>query len=207
LATVGARSPRISYGALCCLMLRSSCEACQTLLDSTDQDIVLPILYGCFVVITTLAASRLANFTGDADDEGLLAWLNTEFRTAVVHAAQALFTVRGVVLALMTVVGNLYEEVLFRAYWIHRTGGAGQSVFQAACSSAAAFSLFHAFLALQMPSAREGLALLAFTTWEGLVCTVVYAGHGLFAAALCHGTVIFLLSAKQLMIAPVDDNE
>lgn len=89
--------------------------------------------------------------------------------------------------------GNLYEETLFRGYlqgYLERIFKS--SWWKPAVLSGLAFGFGHSFLALTVTSA--GWSLLAFASWEGLLAGFVKAKFGLAAATLCHGLAIFILA-------------
>lgn len=89
-------------------------------------------------------------------------------------------------------VGNLYEELLFRGYLqglLMRHLSAGR----AALLSGVLFALGHAPLALA--TTDVGAPLLAFCLLEGCVCGWVRMRWGLAAAALGHGLTIGLLAS------------
>lgn len=96
------------------------------------------------------------------------------------------------VLLAFSLVGNLAEEVLFRGFLQGRleqhTGAS-----RAALLSALLFAACHAFLASTVTDA--GWPLLAFTLYEGLICAFLRLRSGVIAAALAHGTAIFLLAS------------
>ncbi|WP_308416834.1 CPBP family intramembrane glutamic endopeptidase [Streptomyces sp. AJS327] len=96
------------------------------------------------------------------------------------------------VLAFFTLTGNLAEEVLFRGLLQGRLA-TEMSGAQAAVCSALAFAACHAFLASTVTDA--GWPLLVFTLYEGLICAFLRLRRGVLAAALAHGSAIFLLAA------------
>ncbi|MEV0826883.1 CPBP family glutamic-type intramembrane protease [Nonomuraea rubra] len=96
------------------------------------------------------------------------------------------------VLLLFALAGNLAEEVLFRGFlqgWLEQRAGA----VRAALLSAALFAACHVFLASTVTDA--GWPLLLFTLYEGLICAFLRLRSGVIAAALAHGTAIFLLAS------------
>ncbi|MFC7109047.1 hypothetical protein ACFQQB_56800 [Nonomuraea rubra] len=64
---------------------------------------------------------------------------------------------------------------------------------RAALLSAALFAACHVFLASTVTAA--GWPLLLFTLYEGLICAFLRLRSGVIAAALAHGTAIFLLAS------------
>ena len=117
----------------------------------------------------------------------------TSLAVTLLDPCKTLLKPRGLVLAAFALVGNLQEEVLFRAFWVHRFGRVLDRA-HLLTSSGLVFSLYHSFLALT-GTATEAAFLHLFTLWEGVVCAWMYVNYGLWAAAICHGGAIFLLSA------------
>ena len=96
-------------------------------------------------------------------------------------------------LLFFSLMGNLYEELLFRGYLQECLAGSpGGTPAQAALTSAVAFAYAHASLATATTDA--GAPLLLFCFWEGLVAAGLHANFGLVAAATAHGGAIFLMS-------------
>jgi hypothetical protein len=96
-------------------------------------------------------------------------------------------------LLVMTLLGNLYEEVLFRGYLQgylekHLTA----AWWTPALLAGLAFGFGHSFLALAVT--EVGWTLLAFATWEGIWAGLVRARYGILPATLTHGLAIFLLT-------------
>ena len=90
--------------------------------------------------------------------------------------------------------GNLYEETLFRGYlqgYLETRAQMGR--YKAGVSSGLLFGLGHSFLALTVTAV--GWPVLAFATYEGIVCGIVRARRGVFAAVLTHGLAIFVLAS------------
>lgn len=87
--------------------------------------------------------------------------------------------------------GNAYEELLFRGMLQQRLGQ-HMSATRAWVVAAVLFSLCHAWLALIVT--RVGLPVLVFTLIEGLVAGFVYRRAGLLGATLAHGLAIFALA-------------
>ncbi|WP_329089652.1 CPBP family intramembrane glutamic endopeptidase [Streptosporangium sp. NBC_01469] len=95
------------------------------------------------------------------------------------------------VLLFFCLAGNLAEEVLFRGFLQGRLEE-HDSPQRAALLSAVLFSACHVFLASTVTGV--GWPLLVFTLFEGLICAFLRLRHGVIAAALAHGTAIFLLA-------------
>ena len=96
------------------------------------------------------------------------------------------------VLLLFCLAGNLAEEVLFRGFLqgrLERHMGA----VRAALLSALLFAACHTFLASTVTNV--GWPLLAFTLYEGMICAFLRLRSGVIAAALAHGSAIFLLAS------------
>lgn len=96
------------------------------------------------------------------------------------------------VLLAFSLAGNLAEEVLFRGFLQGRLEQHAGAV-RAALLSALLFAACHAFLASTVTDV--GWPLLAFTLYEGLICAFLRVRSGVIAAALAHGTAIFLLAS------------
>ncbi len=88
--------------------------------------------------------------------------------------------------------GNLFEETLFRGYVLGRLEER-QTPLAAGVSSGFVFALCHVFLAITVTGV--GTPLLLFTVWEGVIAGIVGAKCGLVPAALTHGGAVFLLSS------------
>ncbi|SEK17206.1 MULTISPECIES: CPBP family intramembrane glutamic endopeptidase [unclassified Variovorax] len=95
-------------------------------------------------------------------------------------------------LLVFALLGNAYEELLFRGMLQQRLM-AHMPAARAVVVSGALFSLCHAWLALIVT--RAGLPVLVFTLVEGLVAGLVYRRAGLLAATLAHGLAIFVLGS------------
>lgn len=94
----------------------------------------------------------------------------------------------------VALLGNLYEEVLFRGYLQgYLETGCGMGRYQAGITSGLLFGLGHSFLALTVTAV--GWPILLFATYEGIVCGVIRARRGVAAAVLTHGLAIFLLAS------------
>ncbi|MGP3931932.1 CPBP family glutamic-type intramembrane protease [Nonomuraea sp. KM88] len=96
------------------------------------------------------------------------------------------------VLLLFSLAGNLAEEVLFRGFLQGRLEQHAGRI-RAASLSALLFAACHAFLASTVTDV--GWPLLVFTLYEGLICAFLRLRSGVIAAALAHGSAIFLLAA------------
>lgn len=97
-------------------------------------------------------------------------------------------------LLVMTLLGNLYEEVLFRGYfqgYVERVDGVTPP--RAAILSGVLFAFGHIFLALTVTDV--GAPLLVFTLYEGVLAGFVNMKWGLVAATITHGGAVFLLAA------------
>jgi uncharacterized protein len=97
-------------------------------------------------------------------------------------------------LLVMTLGGNLYEELLFRGYLQGYLLEKGTPPLRAALLSGIAFGAGHAFLASTVTSV--GLPLLAFAAWEGTILGLLRMRYGVIPAALAHGLAIFMLSSS-----------
>jgi len=98
-------------------------------------------------------------------------------------------------LLFMALVGNLYEEYLFRGLvqgYLERD----VTPLRAALLSGLAFGVFHASLACVVTTG--GAPLLVFTVYEGVLAGLVRARHGVLAATLTHGGGIFLIASGLL---------
>ena len=98
---------------------------------------------------------------------------------------------------LMALLGNLYEEVIFRGYlqgYLETTGG--MTSLRAALASGTAFGLGHIFLALTVTSV--GWPLIFFALYEGIIAALVRMKFGVIPAALTHGLAIFALASGLL---------
>lgn len=95
-------------------------------------------------------------------------------------------------LLFMALCGNWLEEVLFRGYlqgYISKLTGYWRTVLLSGLSFAAG----HIFLSATVTDL--GFIVLLFTFYEGFICAVVRANHGVVASTLTHGTAIFILAA------------
>jgi len=91
---------------------------------------------------------------------------------------------------LLSMCGNLYEEVLFRGFF---QGYLEKSLpkLQAAVASGFFFGFCHSFLASSVTN--NGLSLLIFVVYEGIIAAIVRMNYGVLASALTHGMAIFLM--------------
>ncbi|MDZ7724985.1 MAG: CPBP family glutamic-type intramembrane protease [candidate division KSB1 bacterium] len=95
-------------------------------------------------------------------------------------------------LLVFALLGNLFEETLFRGYvlgFLSKT----RNLTVAGIVSGVVFALCHSFLATTVTDI--GIPLLLFTLWEGVIAGLVGARHGILPAALTHGGAIFMLSS------------
>ena len=93
-----------------------------------------------------------------------------------------------------TLLGNLYEEALFRGYlqgYLETDGGLPP--LKAALASGAAFGFGHIFLASTVTSI--GWPLLLFATYEGIIAGLVRMKYGVIPATVTHGGAIFILAS------------
>lgn len=88
--------------------------------------------------------------------------------------------------------GNLYEESLFRGYFQGLVGKYAGPL-RAAFLSGIMFSFGHIFLATTVTN--TGYAVLVFTLFEGVVAGLVRMKSGLWAATIAHGLAVFLISS------------
>jgi len=96
------------------------------------------------------------------------------------------------VLAVFSLIGNAYEELLFRGFLQqHVSGRIGAA--RAVWFSGLAFAFGHVPLATSVTDL--GAPLLVFTAYEGLVCAVLYRHVGWVGSALAHGGGIFLMAS------------
>lgn len=95
---------------------------------------------------------------------------------------------------IVAILGNLYEEVLFRGYlqgYLEKK--MGFKAFQAAVVSGLAFACGHVFLATSVSDI--GWPLLAFALWEGIIAGLVKMKSGVIASTLMHGGAVFILAS------------
>jgi len=96
-------------------------------------------------------------------------------------------------IAAVALLGNFYEELLFRGFLQdYLQTDLGLPRLRAALLSGIAFAAGHAFLAVTVTSA--GAPLLLFTLYEGVIAGLICMRWGLLPAVLSHGGAIFLLS-------------
>jgi uncharacterized protein len=94
-------------------------------------------------------------------------------------------------LLIFSLCGNAYEELLFRGFlqgWLmeHTTA------VRAMVLTGLAFAFGHIYLATTVTGV--GVAVLAFTAYEGLICAELRRRMGLWSAVLAHGGGIFILA-------------
>ena len=97
-------------------------------------------------------------------------------------------------LLVVALLGNLYEETLFRGFF----QGYLEKVMEvpavrAAILSGVAFAFCHVFLALTVTNV--GYPLLAFALYEGVIAGLVRMRAGTIPATITHGGAIFILSS------------
>ncbi len=96
-------------------------------------------------------------------------------------------------LALTALLGNFYEELLFRGFLQdYFSTSLKLSPLHAALASGAAFAAGHSFLAVTVSSV--GAPLLLFALYEGVIAGLIRMRWGLIPAVISHGGAIFLLS-------------
>jgi membrane protease YdiL (CAAX protease family) len=95
-------------------------------------------------------------------------------------------------LLLFALLGNLWEELLFRGY-VYGQLAQQLSPLQAGLASGVVFAFCHVYLATTVTGV--GYPLLIFTLWEGILAGLVGAKFGILPATLTHGGAIFLLSS------------
>lgn len=93
---------------------------------------------------------------------------------------------------IFALLGNLFEEGLFRGYVLgylqHK-----QNRLLAGIASGIVFAFCHIFLAITVTNV--GFPLLLFALWEGVITGLVGAEYGTIPSTLCHGGAVFLLSS------------
>jgi membrane protease YdiL (CAAX protease family) len=95
-------------------------------------------------------------------------------------------------LLVFSLVGNAYEELLFRGFlqqFLAERIGATRAVL----FSGFAFAFGHVPLATSVTNI--GAPLLVFTAYEGLICAMLYRRVGWRGSALAHGGGIFLIAS------------
>ena len=96
-------------------------------------------------------------------------------------------------IAATALLGNLYEELLFRGFLQdYLQKDLGMRPLRAAITSGLAFGAGHSFLAVTVSSV--GAPLLLFATYEGILAGLIRMRWGLIPAVLSHGGAIFLLA-------------
>lgn len=92
----------------------------------------------------------------------------------------------------LTLCGNLVEELLFRSCLASYLKKLGVTQMRSALLQAAAFAIYHLYLAYFQTNCKE--LLLLFTFWEGLVCALLHQRCGLGAATVAHALAIFYIT-------------
>jgi len=95
------------------------------------------------------------------------------------------------VLLAFSLIGNMYEELLFRGA-VQTKLHEMMNPIRAILASGAIFCMCHTFLAITVTSI--GAPVLIFTLIEGMVAAYVYHKAGLVASSLTHGLAIFILA-------------
>jgi membrane protease YdiL (CAAX protease family) len=101
----------------------------------------------------------------------------------------------GPALLMFALLGNLFEELLFRGYVFGHLEQR-MSPIRAGVWSGVVFAFCHMYLATTVTNV--GYPLLVFTLWEGVIAGLARAKAGLVASTLTHGGAIFLLSSGWL---------
>ncbi len=102
-------------------------------------------------------------------------------------------------LAIITLIGNAWEELLFRGLLqSYLEGPAGFGRTRAAVASGSAFTACHVVLASAVTSV--GTPLLLFTMYEGIIAGLLRDGllcgpGGILTATIAHGGGIWMLSS------------
>lgn len=95
---------------------------------------------------------------------------------------------------MIALLGNLFEEVLFRGYtYDYLTSDEKMSPLKAAVLSGLLFSFGHIFLAFNVSTV--GLPILIFAFWEGSIAGIVRSKFGVIPATLTHGLAIFIITS------------
>lgn len=94
---------------------------------------------------------------------------------------------------IFTLLGNLFEEGLFRGYVLGLLKNKRKPII-AGIYSGIIFALCHMFLAITVTNI--GIPLLVFTLWEGIISGIVGVKYGIIPATIAHGGTIFLLSSS-----------
>ena len=93
----------------------------------------------------------------------------------------------------VALIGNFYEELLFRGFLQdYLQTDTGTRPLSAAFISGIAFAAGHSFLAVTVTSV--GAPLLLFALYEGVIAGLIRMRWGLLPAVLSHGGAIFLLA-------------
>lgn len=95
-------------------------------------------------------------------------------------------------LAVFALLGNLFEEWLFRGYVLGYLAER-RSRLSAGIVSGIVFAFCHVFLATTVTDV--GLPLLIFTLWEGVLAGLIGAKFGVIPATVTHGGAVFLLAS------------
>lgn len=96
-------------------------------------------------------------------------------------------------IAVTSLLGNLYEELLFRGFLQdYLQEELGLTPLHAAIGSGVAFAAGHSFLAVTVTG--MGAPLLLFALYEGMIAGLIRMRWGLTPAVLSHGGAIFLLA-------------
>jgi len=102
-------------------------------------------------------------------------------------------------IAAVSLIGNFYEELLFRGFlqdYLHKQ--LKVKPVHAAVISGMAFAAGHSFLAVTVTAV--GAPLLLFALYEGVIAGLIRMKWGLIPAVLSHGGAIFLLSGAAILI-------
>ncbi|MFW5770152.1 MAG: type II CAAX prenyl endopeptidase Rce1 family protein [Spirochaetota bacterium] len=97
-------------------------------------------------------------------------------------------------LLVVALLGNFYEETLFRGFFQgYLEKVMEMPALRAAILSGVAFAFCHVFLALTVTGV--GYPLLAFALYEGIIAGLVRMRAGTIPATITHGGAIFILSS------------
>lgn len=133
---------------------------------------------------------------------GILGAIIVVFPLISYHAAFVPIAERGGAVALsilpftllISLVGNFYEEILFRGYvYSYLIEDENMPPLKAAVLSGLLFSFGHIFLAFNVTSV--GLPILIFAFWEGSIAGIVRSKYGVIPATLTHGLAIFIITS------------
>ena len=91
----------------------------------------------------------------------------------------------------LTFLGNLLEETIFRGHFQTYLSEQNLSRVRVILLSGLMFSICHTFLAFTVTNV--GWPILIFTMYEGTICAFLRERNGLLAAAIAHGTGLFLV--------------